>query len=278
MTEKRNTPQDDWNEEEEDENFNMAISQRTEELYRVPTHETDADGIFEALVLPLRDLVVFPHMVSPVFVDNEASILTLQTAHERNQTVIGLTQKDPEKESPKATDFLPVGVEMAVGRLLTMPDGNSSGLVQGRRRVQVRIPDLEGDEVALVPAGDLRDRVAAVAVHGRVGLRQLERRPNGPRGPMAAHDGARGRDGPNGRGHARGRAAWHRHGRDHCDAAADHLRAAAGRRPDHARPGPFQGFKHAVRAPACEPVPARLWLAAAAVWASWRYRLPLRRG
>ena len=136
MTEKRNMPQDDWN-EEEDEVFNTAISQRTEELYRVPNHEVDANGIFEALVLPMRDLVVFPHMVSPVFVDNEAAILTLQTAHERNQTVIGLTQKDPEKESPKAIDFLPIGVEMAVGRLLTMPDGNSSGLVQGRRRVEV---------------------------------------------------------------------------------------------------------------------------------------------
>ncbi len=138
MTEKRNTKEENWNDEdEEDENFNTAISQRTEELYRVPTHETDANGIFEALVLPMRDLVVFPHMVSPVFVDNEASILTLQTAHERNQTVIGLTQLDPEKESPKAVDFLPIGVEMAVGRLLTMPDGNSSGLVQGRRRVEV---------------------------------------------------------------------------------------------------------------------------------------------
>ncbi|HEY3311105.1 MAG TPA: endopeptidase La [Anaerolineales bacterium] len=136
MAEKRNNSQDDWI-EEEDENFNMAISQRTEELYRVPTHETGPDGVFEALVLPMRDLVVFPHMVSPVFVDNEASILTLQTAHERNQTVIGLTQKDPEKDAPKSADFLPVGVEIAVGRLLTMPDGNSSGLVQGRRRVQV---------------------------------------------------------------------------------------------------------------------------------------------
>ncbi len=128
--------QDDWNDEEE-ENFNMAISQRTEELYRVPNHETNKDGIFEALVLPMRDLVVFPHMVSPIFVDNEASILTLQTAHERNQTVIGLTQKDPEMESPKAVDFLPIGVEIAVGRLLSMPDGNSSALVQGRRRVEI---------------------------------------------------------------------------------------------------------------------------------------------
>ncbi len=136
MTEKRNAPQEDWNEAEE-ENFNTTISQRTEELYRVPNHEIDAKGVFEALVLPMRDLVVFPHMVSPVFVDNEVSILTLQTAHERNQTVIGLTQKEPEKEDPKAGDFLPIGVEMAVGRLLTMPDGNSSGLVQGRRRVEV---------------------------------------------------------------------------------------------------------------------------------------------
>ncbi|MCS6993304.1 MAG: endopeptidase La [Anaerolineales bacterium] len=127
--------QDDWDEDEED--FAMAISQRTEELYRVPNHETDRDGVFEALALPMRDLVVFPRMVSPVFVDNDAALLTLRTAQERNQTVVALTQKDPEQEQPKAGDFLPVGVEIAVGRLLTMPDGNSSALVQGRRRVQV---------------------------------------------------------------------------------------------------------------------------------------------
>ncbi len=130
------TQEDDWNDEEEDA-FNVAISQRTEELYRIPNHTADENSVIEALVLPMRDLVVFPHMVSPVFVDNEAAILTLQTAHERNQTVIGLTQKDPDQDTPKAADFLPIGVEMAVGRLLTMPDGNSSGLVQGRRRVEV---------------------------------------------------------------------------------------------------------------------------------------------
>ncbi|PWH17460.1 MAG: endopeptidase La [Anaerolineae bacterium] len=115
----------------------MAISQRTEELYRIPNHETDQDGVFEALALPLRDLVVFPRMVSPVFVDNDVALLTLRTAQERNQTVVALTQKDPEQEEPQASDFLQVGVEIAVGRLLTMPDGNSSALVQGRRRVQV---------------------------------------------------------------------------------------------------------------------------------------------
>jgi len=128
---------EDWNDDEEEDVFNVAISQRTEELYRIPNHTADETGIIEALVLPMRDLVVFPHMVSPIFVDNEAAILTLQTAHERNQTVIGLTQKDPENSTPKPVDFLSIGVEIAVGRLLSMPDGNSSALVQGRRRVEV---------------------------------------------------------------------------------------------------------------------------------------------
>src|SRR5688572_9640319 len=119
---------EDWNDEEEDV-FNVAISQRTEELYRIPNHTADENDLIEALVLPMRDLVVYPHMVSPVFVDNEASILRLQAAHERNLTVIGLTQKDPDNTAPKQGDFLPIGVEIAVGRLLSMPDGNSSALV-----------------------------------------------------------------------------------------------------------------------------------------------------
>ena len=130
---------EDWNDDDDEEEdvFNVAISQRTEELYHIPNHTLGDDGVIEALALPMRDLVVFPHMVSPIFVDNEAAVLTLQTAHERNQTVIGLTQKDPENSTPKAEDFLAIGVEIAVGRLLTMPDGNSSALVQGRRRVEI---------------------------------------------------------------------------------------------------------------------------------------------
>ena len=122
---------------EEDENFNLALSQRTEELYRVPNMEPSADGIIEALVLPLRDMVVFPRMVSPIFVGRESSILALQEAQTRNQTVIGLTQSDPDLEEPGIKDFLPIGVEMAAGRLLAMPDGSSSALVQGRRRVEI---------------------------------------------------------------------------------------------------------------------------------------------
>jgi ATP-dependent Lon protease len=125
----------EWN--ERDDNVAPALSQRTEELYRVPSRETDARGLIEAPVLPLRDLVVFPRMVSPIFVGREATLLAIQEAQARNLTVIGLVQRDPELEDPNPPDYLPIGVEMAVGRLLSMPDGSSSALVQGRRRVEI---------------------------------------------------------------------------------------------------------------------------------------------
>jgi ATP-dependent Lon protease len=127
--------QNDWNEEED--NFDLTLSQRTEELYRVPNMEPNADGLIEAVVLPLRDMVIFPRMVSPIFVGREASLLAVQEAQRKDQTVIGLTQKDPELNEPGIDDFLPVGVEMAVGRLLQMPDGSYSALVQGRKRVEI---------------------------------------------------------------------------------------------------------------------------------------------
>jgi ATP-dependent Lon protease len=128
--------QSDWSFQEEDA-FNVALSQRTDELYRVANATPDEDGCIEALVLPLRDIVVFPHMVTPVFVAREASLLAIQEAHEHDRTIIGLTQRDSDVENPGPQDFLPIGVEMAVGRLLSMPDGSSSALVQGRKRVEV---------------------------------------------------------------------------------------------------------------------------------------------
>jgi ATP-dependent Lon protease len=126
---------DDWN--EEDENFNLALSQRTEELYQIPNMEPGPDGLIEAAVLPLRDIVIFPRMVSPIFIGRETSLQAVREAQRKEQTVIGLTQRDPEMDNPGPEDFLPVGVEMAVGRLLQMPDGSHSALVQGRRRVEI---------------------------------------------------------------------------------------------------------------------------------------------
>ena len=98
----------EWNEEED--NFDLTLSQRTEELYRVPNREADADGMIEAAVLPLRDLVIFPRMVSPIFVGREASLLAVQEAQQKEQTIIGLTQNEPDLDNPGVNDFLPIGV------------------------------------------------------------------------------------------------------------------------------------------------------------------------
>ncbi len=122
---------------EDEEDFDVSLSQRTEELYSVPNQDANEEGFFEAWAVPLRDLVIFPRMVSPIFVGREASLLAIQEAQLNNQTVIGLTQRDANKEKPSNQDFLPIGVEMAVGRLLSMPEGSSSALVQGRRRVEI---------------------------------------------------------------------------------------------------------------------------------------------
>ncbi len=127
----------DWYLHDEDDDFGEALHRRTEELYSVPDTIPDEDGLIDCPVLPLRDLVVFPHMVSPIFLSQEGALIAVEEAQMNDQTVVALTQRDPDLDDPGPDDFLPVGVEMAVGRLLSMPDGSSSALVQGRRRVEV---------------------------------------------------------------------------------------------------------------------------------------------
>jgi ATP-dependent Lon protease len=130
---------EDWNNHraEDSEDYSASIHQRTEELYRIPDCEPDQDGCLELPVLVLRDIVVFPRMISPVFVTPGSNLLAIQEAQFNFQTMISVVQLDPDAENPGTDDFLPNGVELAVGRLLNIPDGNNSALVQGRRRVKL---------------------------------------------------------------------------------------------------------------------------------------------
>src|SRR5512147_1199702 len=104
---------DDWYLRDDDDEFGEALHRRTEELYGVPDAMVDEDGFIECPVLPLRDLVVFPHMVSPIFVGRESSLLAIEEAQLSDTTVIALTQRDTEVEDPGPDDFIPIGVEMA---------------------------------------------------------------------------------------------------------------------------------------------------------------------
>jgi len=144
--------------QDEEEEFGEALHRRTEELYSVPDTTPNKAGLIECPVVPLRDLVVFPHMVSPIFLSQNKALLAVEEAQIIDQTVIGLTQLDPEIEDPDIEDFYPIGVEMAVGRLLSMPDNSSSALVQGRRRIEV-VEFIQGSPYLVVRARPINEKV-----------------------------------------------------------------------------------------------------------------------
>jgi len=128
--------ENNWDPFNEDE-FAEAMNRRTEELYSVQDLLPNDQGLINGPVLAMRDMVIFPHMVSPLFVGREPTLWAIEKAQSENQTLIALTQRDPSNDTPGPDDFFPIGVEMAVGRLLNMPDGSYSALVQARRRVEL---------------------------------------------------------------------------------------------------------------------------------------------
>ncbi|MBI5186637.1 MAG: endopeptidase La [Nitrospinae bacterium] len=82
-------------------------------------------------LLPVRDIVVFPYMIVPLFVGRESSISAVNEAITRDRFLLLLTQKDPEKENPTHEDLYTVGVVVTVVRMLRMPDDRLKVLVQG---------------------------------------------------------------------------------------------------------------------------------------------------
>ncbi len=107
------------------------------DFYNIQDAVADPDGLIEVVLLPLVDLVVFPNMVTPLLVQREQDIDAISDAQTRQETVIGVAQRDPSTEVPGPADLHQFGTEMALGRLLHMPSGESSVLAQGRRRVEI---------------------------------------------------------------------------------------------------------------------------------------------
>ena len=88
-------------------------------------------------LLPLRDTVVFPQMMTPLAVGRDRSIKAVEAAIANDNLLIVVAQRDAEVERPGVDDLFPIGVEMVVGRILRMPDGTTNILGQGRRRVRI---------------------------------------------------------------------------------------------------------------------------------------------
>lgn len=88
-------------------------------------------------VLPLRDIVVYPKMIVPLFVGREKSIRALQEVVDGDQNIVLTTQKDASVEEPKNNDIYKVGTLGTVLQLLRLPDGTVKVLVEGLERVKL---------------------------------------------------------------------------------------------------------------------------------------------
>ena len=88
-------------------------------------------------LLPLRDTVVFPQMMTPLVVGRDRSIKAVEAAFGADNLIVVVAQRDPEVQEPGPDDLHTIGVEMLLGRTLRMPDGTTNILGQGRRRVEI---------------------------------------------------------------------------------------------------------------------------------------------
>jgi ATP-dependent Lon protease len=88
-------------------------------------------------VLPLRDIVIFPYMIVPLFVQRERSMRAVDQALAENRMILLVAQRDLEKEEPSGADLFDYGTAATIMRMLKMPDGRIRILVQGLSRARV---------------------------------------------------------------------------------------------------------------------------------------------
>jgi ATP-dependent Lon protease len=90
----------------------------------------------EVAVLPVRDRILYPQMVTPLPVGRPGSLKAIEYALAHDQTIFIVSQRDAEQDEVGPNDLYEVGTEAVIGRVLKLPDGNSSVLVQGQRRMR----------------------------------------------------------------------------------------------------------------------------------------------
>lgn len=129
------------------------------------------DGITKLPVLPLRDVVVYPNMVIPLFVGREKSILALEHAMSQDKQILLLAQKDSTIDDPKPADLYHVGTLASILQLLKLPDGTLKVLVEGSDRANV--VDFVSEDPYLEVEMEIVETVAGAQVETEVLTRSL---------------------------------------------------------------------------------------------------------
>jgi ATP-dependent Lon protease len=118
-------------------------------------------------LLPLRDVVVFPHMVIPLFVGRPKSIKALESAMETGKSILLVAQKSAAKDEPSADDLYGVGSIAGILQMLKLPDGTVKVLVEGSQRAVINgVSDIKthfvADVVAVEPDGASNHEIEAM--------------------------------------------------------------------------------------------------------------------
>ena len=129
-------------------------------------------------VLPLRDIVVFPHMIVPLFVGREKSIRALEAVMAQDKQIILVTQKEAALEDPDASGLFNIGTVGTILQLLKLPDGAVKVLVEGGKRVVFDPKSLRDDDGYLVVEASVADQFgdlnAETRALGRATIQQFE--------------------------------------------------------------------------------------------------------
>lgn len=115
----------------------MAIRNGTNDFYNIPDTEPDSQGFITCPVVPLQGMVIYPHVVTPLFLEGKQAVAAAEAALDQRQTIIGVAQRDLESVSAAPEELYTIGTEIALGRILRMPDDTNSMLAQGRQRVEI---------------------------------------------------------------------------------------------------------------------------------------------
>jgi ATP-dependent Lon protease len=120
----------------------------SEEEEQTPGSPADA-GATQYPLLPLRDVVVFPHMVIPLFVGRPKSIKAMETAMESGKSILLVAQRSAAKDDPGAEDMYEIGCVSSILQMLKLPDGTVKVLVEGGSRARIgKVTDLRTHWVA----------------------------------------------------------------------------------------------------------------------------------
>ena len=117
----------------------LARKQKTKrsQLRKQPGHEIETFDGSEYPVLPIRDSVVFPGIVTPLFISRDRSVRAVEAAEAMEVPLLVVAQRDPDEVDPEFSDLYAIGTAVEIGRVLRLPDGSTTILVQGTERVRL---------------------------------------------------------------------------------------------------------------------------------------------